>query len=250
MKKASLFLLLIVFLFGVSSVQAFAPVDFVRQVYLDGLTVQRGYAVKSLDSNFTIFVLPKVLQNSAMVRVEQEELEEDFEAPDKLRVVSRIYNFSVLTVEDAKLNQALIVDFEVEEARKNEKKIFLWNQDEEIWEEMPTSIRGVRNLRVSLKLFSGRLMVMEKETMEVGHASWYRYKNCNCAASPDYPRGTELLVRNLDNGKEVVVTVNDYGPDRSIFPERIIDLDSVAFRQLGSLRTGVLRNIQVVPYQP
>ena len=43
-----------------------------------------------------------------------------------------------------------------------------------------------------------------------------------------------------DATKSVVVTINDYGPDRSVHPGRIIDLDKVAFAKLISLGMGLL----------
>ena len=93
-----------------------------------------------------------------------------------------------------------------------------------------------------------KLAVMENSGfMNSGVASWYAYKDCDCAASPDYPKGTQLLVTNVDNGKQVVVTVNDWGPERDIFPNRVIDLDVVAFEKIANKRMG-LCNVTVVPY--
>lgn len=74
-----------------------------------------------------------------------------------------------------------------------------------------------------------------------GDASWYKYKNGLFAASPDFPAGTKLRVINLDNKKFVDVTVNDYGPDRSVHPERVIDLDAVAFKRLAPLGQGTVK---------
>lgn len=85
--------------------------------------------------------------------------------------------------------------------------------------------------------------------MRTGTASWYRYKGCLCAASPDVPKGTKLKVsRQDDPTKSVVVTINDYGPDRAIHPERVIDLDRVAFAAIGNPRGGVL-NVTVEPLE-
>ena len=39
----------------------------------------------------------------------------------------------------------------------------------------------------------------------------------------------------------MTVRVNDYGPDRTVFPDRIIDLDKVAFAKLASLGAGVIQ---------
>jgi rare lipoprotein A len=45
-------------------------------------------------------------------------------------------------------------------------------------------------------------------------------------------------VTNRDNGKQVIVQVNDYGPMAST--GKIIDLDSVAFKKIGTLGQGVV----------
>lgn len=52
-----------------------------------------------------------------------------------------------------------------------------------------------------------------------------------------YPFGTKLLVRNLTNDKEVIVTVVDRGPYRK---GRIIDLTYAAAEQLGMITKGVV----------
>lgn len=94
----------------------------------------------------------------------------------------------------------------------------------------------------------GLYVILSNDVMSIGDASWYKYKNCMCAASPDYPKGSKLQVTDLDTGKSIVVTVNDWGPERNIFPNRVIDLDVVAFEALGwSLKHGILKNIEVTP---
>jgi hypothetical protein len=77
--------------------------------------------------------------------------------------------------------------------------------------------------------------------MRSGLASWYRYKGGLFAASPDVPKGTKLKVaRQDDPSRFVIVTVNDWGPDRKIHPERVVDLDRIAFQKIGNPRGGVL----------
>ena len=85
--------------------------------------------------------------------------------------------------------------------------------------------------------------------MRQGKASWYAYKKCLCAASPDVPKGSRLLVsREDDPTRTVVVTVNDYGPERSKHPDRVIDLDKVAFKRIGNPRGGVMNvRVEVIP---
>ncbi len=56
------------------------------------------------------------------------------------------------------------------------------------------------------------------------------------AASPTLPFGTRIRVTNLDNGRTVVVRVNDRGP---YVGDRIIDLSRGAAQILGTVSSGV-----------
>lgn len=86
----------------------------------------------------------------------------------------------------------------------------------------------------------------------VGVASWYgkpyhgrrtasgEVYNMNqlTAAHPTLPFGTRVTVTNLENGRTVVLTINDRGP----FGEnRIIDVSRKAAGQLGFLTQGLAR---------
>lgn len=65
-------------------------------------------------------------------------------------------------------------------------------------------------------------------------------------AHKTYPFGTKLLVKNLTNGKEVVVTVVDRGPHRK---GRIIDLTYAAAEKIGMIASGVVA-VEVSVYHP
>ena len=85
-----------------------------------------------------------------------------------------------------------------------------------------------------------------------GKASWYDYtldngwssKGHYVTATRDFERYSWVLATNLDNGKSVKVQVTDYGPDPTIFPERIIDLSSTAFQAIAPLDLGEI-NVEV-----
>ena len=84
---------------------------------------------------------------------------------------------------------------------------------------------------------------------QLGTASWYvhpKYKKDLIAASVDFPQNTQLRVINLSNNKEVIVTVKDYGPDKSVFPDRVIDLSKEAFKAISPIGAGVIR-VKVIP---
>jgi rare lipoprotein A len=84
---------------------------------------------------------------------------------------------------------------------------------------------------------------------QIGRASWYDLEaktasgeamdgEALTAAHPSLPFGSKVTVANLDNGRSVVVRINDRGP----FSEgRIIDVSRAAAEKLGMIGTGVAR---------
>ena len=127
------------------------------------------------------------------------------------------------------------------------KALWIWGEDD-IWRDLDAqSVPEKSLLRAKISTGTTYLAVFShNQVLEKGLASWYKYKNCHCAASPDYPKGTRLKVTNLDSGKSVAVKVNDFGPDRLKYPDRVLDLDLAAFRQLAGKRKGLVR-VKVEP---
>jgi uncharacterized protein YabE (DUF348 family) len=70
-----------------------------------------------------------------------------------------------------------------------------------------------------------------------GAASWYAFTGTLSAANPWLPIGSYVRVTNLENGKSVIVRINDRGP---FVPGRIVDLDKVAFQKIASIGQGVI----------
>ncbi len=86
-------------------------------------------------------------------------------------------------------------------------------------------------------------IILEGRKIEVvskqkGMATWYAFKGGMYCASVRYPRGTWLRVTSKDNDKQIIVQVNDYGPDPGT--GKVIDLDKVAFSKLMSVGAGVI----------
>ncbi len=111
------------------------------------------------------------------------------------------------------------------------------------WRPLPTNENFAKGLiSTYLTMPFVRLAIFESNIkLAKGEASWYRYKNGLFAASPDFPKGTRLRVINKDNKKSVDVVVNDFGPDRAKHPNRVVDLDAVAFQRLGNLGQGTMQ---------
>ena len=79
-----------------------------------------------------------------------------------------------------------------------------------------------------------------------GIASWYHHQNGLFAASTKFKKGSVVRVINTANNKFVDVVINDYGPSIRKHPDRIIDLDKVAFMKIAHLKTGII-SIVVCP---
>lgn len=87
---------------------------------------------------------------------------------------------------------------------------------------------------------------------EIGIASWYGpgfhgKKTSNgetfntygmTAAHKHLPFGSNLLVKNLENGKTCVVRINDRGP---FVDDRIIDLSQAAAQKIGMIKNGTAK---------
>jgi rare lipoprotein A len=88
--------------------------------------------------------------------------------------------------------------------------------------------------------------------VERGEASWYGPgfqgrrtasgeiydSHLYTAAHRSLPFGMKVLVKNLKNGKTVIVRINDRGP---AVRSRLIDLSRAAAQQLGFLQDGTCR---------
>ncbi|MFD1218322.1 septal ring lytic transglycosylase RlpA family protein [Microbulbifer celer] len=105
-----------------------------------------------------------------------------------------------------------------------------------------------------------RVLQGAKGYKERGHASWYGTKfhgrktangevynmYAMSAAHKTLPLPSYAKVTNLDNGRSIIVRVNDRGP---FVPGRIIDLSYTAAQKLGYVDKGVAR-VEVVALDP
>jgi rare lipoprotein A len=64
----------------------------------------------------------------------------------------------------------------------------------------------------------------------------YKYE-LQTAAHKELPFGSMVRVTNLDNGKSVIVKINDRGP---FAKGRIIDLSRSAFQKIGNTSKGII----------
>jgi len=91
-----------------------------------------------------------------------------------------------------------------------------------------------------------------------GRASWYskndpgiRRHTANMevfddtlltAAMWDVPFNQKVRVTNIENGKSIIVRINDRGPHkRFVRKGRVIDLTKTAFKRIGGTKRGLIR---------
>ena len=105
------------------------------------------------------------------------------------------------------------------------------------------------------------IQMTEEPKVIIGKASWYGPgfhgratangeifdENALTAAHRELPFGTKVLITNLNNGKSVLVTINDRGP---YIKGRHIDLSRAAAREVGMIDAGVTDvTMEIVTYE-
>jgi len=167
----------------------------------------------------------------------------DFRWPWNYKVGSPVYEFD-LNTEKFDYNNSYPISIEIKYNTDNPyfKQIFFWDNNLDSWRPLPSQ-EDFKNkiVRAKIHLPYARLALFyNPKVLIAGEASWYRFKSGFFAASPDFPKDSVIRVRNLNNNSFVDVRINDFGPNREIFPERVIDLDLVAFKEIANPQDGLI----------
>lgn len=183
------------------------------------------------EDDFTKPVLNSILQNNITIEVIRVDI--------KKEVVKKDIPFKTTANEDDKLSwrtkkvtqrgEKGIKEVTYKVVSHNGKEISRKALAEKIVEEPTLEI-----------VVQGTYMKLGKATR--GDASYYASGWGELNASRTIPRGGFAKVTNLDNGKSVVVKINDYGPQS---PRRVTDLSYVSFSKIGDLEQGILHNVKV-----
>jgi len=223
-----------------------AESDFQSQFFsynLDENTLAKGYTFSFFENNLQVIFKPKNFTKPVGLQVNNED-PTNFSLAPNYEKLSDIYRLKIMADEESSFGLPVIFNFQ----EKLDGNCQIYNFDDELgWQKIAKS--EVKNKKAKFELSDKEMIVAvlrDNNIMTIGAASWYKYKNCQCAASPDYPKGSKLKVKDLDTGKEIIVKVNDYGPDRKIFPDRVIDLDATAFKKLAKLSRGIIKRVEVL----
>ncbi|MFA5130853.1 MAG: RlpA-like double-psi beta-barrel domain-containing protein [Patescibacteria group bacterium] len=168
--------------------------------------------------------------------------------PWEWQALSPVYSYSFSHPEMYDPSRPMTITINYDGQNNKYKQIFILDELSGIWQPLLTTDVSEKNYATAITTSTqGKLILLTKsDLLSVGTASWYKYKNGDFAASPDFAKGSILRVTNLANGKFVDVTVNDYGPERAKFPTRVVDLDKVAFAKIAATSDGLI-NVKVTP---
>jgi rare lipoprotein A len=209
-------------------------------IYLDKATIAKGYTVTGFEENLKLSLVPGILNEDT--RVDMEEVR-GMSIPFNLEKLSSVYQFEFRNKAAYDNHKPFYIQFSYDEESSDYKQVFFFDSNYNTWRPLPTrDYPDEKFVRSLIHLPYARIAVFSyPDVMGQGDASWYAYKGGNFAASPDFPKGSIIRVHNLDNDKYVDVEINDFGPDRSIFPNRIIDLDKEAFKKIASTSAGIIQ---------
>lgn len=162
--------------------------------------------------------------------------------PWEWQALTPAYEYSFTTTGLYDPSRPLTIRINYPEKNNYLKQIFSYDSLSGTWRPLLTTDNPQdKYVTAMTDSLSGRLIVLyNPDILSVGTASWYKYKNGLFTASPNFAKGTVLRVYNLGNGKFVDVTVNDWGPERDKHPDRVVDLDYVAFSKIASPGAGLI----------
>jgi serine-type D-Ala-D-Ala endopeptidase (penicillin-binding protein 7) len=238
-------------LFSVSASFFLVSIIFISPVLADSqeilntkeeVALKRGIAQIAQQDVFSVGFNDQSLKADTSIVLEK--LGSQFDWPWNFNPLSEVYQFDF---SDKGVSydrtQPLKISIKYEEDDDNYKQIMFYDGGQKRWRPLPSVDDPVnRVVSANIHLPFARVALMSNDqVMTVGQASWYRFKGGLFAASPDFAKGSVLKVTNLANGKSVNITINDYGPDRKLHPDRVIDLDAVAFSKIADIRDGLVK---------
>lgn len=217
------------------------------QINLDHKTIKSGYTVSAFEDKIKLSLVPDILSSSTAVEVYNLN-NEPIATSSEFDMISDVYQFEFKNKAAYGNHKPFYIQLSYDKTDNRRKDVFFFDKNVNKWRPLPTKdFPDQKFARSLIHLPFARIAVFAYPgTLTVGKTSWYSNKKGNFAASPDFPIGSRIRVKNIANNKFVDVVINDFGPDRSIHPDRVTDLDKIAFQSISPLEAGVI-NVAVEP---
>ncbi|MFA6106897.1 MAG: RlpA-like double-psi beta-barrel domain-containing protein [Patescibacteria group bacterium] len=239
--KNSIFAYLFVLSFGVFAVSGSvkgAESGEPYRITLDKATIAKGYTVAYPDNSLKLSLVPGILSEDTPVEILK--LDEPFSYPWELERISPVMQFEFKNKAAYDNHKPFYIQFSYDKEDAGMKQVFFYDKTVAAWRALPTWDNPQENfVRSLIHLPYARIAVFSNPNiLTSGRASWYSYKKGLYAASPDFPSGSRLRVHAVNSDKYVDVTINDFGPDRKVHPDRVVDLTKEAFAKIASVSDG------------
>ena len=210
------------------------------------------FVLASPDNSLSLTIDKDVLAADADVKISaianKDQIAYSFTYDDQIEPSSDLFVAEVSSTADNSFVSSTVVHLNLTDQSRLQQ-VYFYNEQDSKFEKLENA-KYESSSTISFTLTGPKMMFALFEAHNlVGTASWYvhpRYKNSLIAASVDYPMNTKLKVINVANGKEVIVVVKDYGPDKQVHPDRVVDLSKVAFKKLAPTSAGVIK-VKVIP---
>ena len=216
-----------------------APSNQAGSLTLTQADLDKGREAPFFGGDLLVTFLPKIWQGTPMVTVVETSAPQ---LPWKLKLVSKVYEIKVVggTFKDG---AGLAVRLSYADKGSDLKQLYLFDTASSTWKALPsTDLIGQQKIQALVKSANAKIAVfVNPGVLTSGKASWYSYKPGLFCASPDFTKGSKLRVTNLATGKSIEVVVNDWGPERKLHPDRVVDLSKEAFKALSPLSAGVIK---------
>ena len=217
-----------------------APVNIESLIEILNINTKSTSTIAAFDGAVAFTLPPKIFTATTSLQVI--ELHEAMIEPWNADRISEIYQFEFLNKKAYDRKQAFKLELHYDTADNYLKQIYFFDKNKNVWRPLATRYDVKKQIAsATITLPFARVAVFSNPEVKIaGKASWYVYKKGNFAASAAFPRNSRLRVTNLANKKFIDVTINDYGPDKIKHPERVVDLDNVAFKKIASTRDGII----------
>ncbi len=208
-------------------------------ITLSQADLDKGREVPFFGGELLVTFLPHIWQGAPALTVAESSATN---LPWKLKLVSKVYEIKVADA-TFKEGAGLAVQLSYADTGSDLKQLYLFDTATNVWQALPsTDLVGQQKMRAMVKSANAKIAVFSSPgILTSGKASWYSYKPGYFCASPDFAKGSKLRVTNLETGKSIEVVVNDWGPERKLHPDRVVDLSKEAFKALSPLSAGIIK---------
>ncbi len=235
------------FAFPAHAIASPERVRFTPEAIIRGYTADYNQTTPAEWGDLRVGILPNLVNEEITLEMKQFN-GDNLPDPEGMTRVSDYYIYDILRKDQENkdplvLNKPFYLALRFDSGNLWRKRIFFWTGTSEGWRALPSSIDYQNGyVRAITHLPFSRIAVFEDQNGTEGYASWYRSSRyAYGAASNDFPIGTKLRVRNVDNGKIVDVTVQSSGPYTPFNWRRVVDLTYDAFSRIESPGEGTAR---------